>query len=177
MTIRSSKMPQNKRYSLIPIHGDCLQRIGVNNQGGGYAIIDHNATVRVGDLVHCSEITGQIVGYIKQVKEINGDSVIVGTAYLDPTRDFQFECAEIFGVVVETYGKVWNHREYIRPKATKRYSVEPQIEGEWIYGYFGKLPGTDARYRCKCSLCKGKAVEASVYCPSCGKKMKGGAQE
>lgn len=115
MTIHSRERPPKKRFTLREIYGDCLERVGVKNRGGGYAIIDANATVRVGDLVHCSRITGQINTYIKQVKAINGDSVIVGTAYLDESRDFTFEAAEIFGTVIETYSKCDHYREYIRP--------------------------------------------------------------
>lgn len=52
----------------------------------------------------------------KASKRIEGDSVIVGTAYLDSSRDFEFEAGEIMGVVVETYGKFPNnYREYVRP--------------------------------------------------------------
>lgn len=115
MTIHIRKRPPHKRFSLREIYGDCLEKVGVKNIGGGFAIIDANATVKVGDLVHCSRILGEINGYIKQVKEINGDSVIVGTAYLDESRDFTFEAAEIFGTVIETYSKTRHYREYIRP--------------------------------------------------------------
>lgn len=88
----------------------------MKNKGGGFAIVDANATVKVGDLVHCTRVAGTLNSYIKQVKEINGDSVIVGTAYLDESRDFTFEAAEIYGVVLETFGKFPNnYREYKRP--------------------------------------------------------------
>ena len=115
MTIICKAKEPKRRFSLCAIYGNCLEKLGVENAGGGYAIIDHNATVRVGDIVHCGKVTGQIGGYIKQVKEINGDSVIVGTAYFDESKDFQFEAAEIYGVVLETYGKTWQFREYARP--------------------------------------------------------------
>lgn len=120
MTLHVSKKPPNRRIYIRPIHGDCLERIGVKNKGGGYAIIDANATVKVGDLVFCSQVLGEIGGYIKQVKEINDDSVIVGTAYLDETRDFQFEAAEIMGTVLETFGKISGFREYIRPTSLRK---------------------------------------------------------
>lgn len=120
MTYHVSKRPPKKRFSLKPIYGNCLEKLGVKNEGGGFAIIDANATVRVGDLVHCSKVLGQIGGYIKQVKEINGDSVIVGTAYFDETKDFTFEAAEIFGTVIETYGKLSHWREYVRPTHSRK---------------------------------------------------------
>jgi hypothetical protein len=116
MTILNEKRPPKKRFTIEHIHGECLERIGVKNKGGGYAIIDANATVKVGDLVHCTRVAGTLNSYIKQVKEINGDSIIVGTAYLDESRDFQFEAAEIYGTVIETYSKFPNnYREYVRP--------------------------------------------------------------
>ena len=124
MTFHVSKKPPNRRIYIKPIHGDCLERIGIKNRGGGYAIIDTNAKVYVGDLVFCSRALGEIGGYIKQVKEINGDSVIVGTAYLDETRDFQFEAAEIMGTVLETFGKISGFREYVRPTHSRKKGTE-----------------------------------------------------
>lgn len=129
MTIICGKQPPEKRFTLREIYGDCLAKLGVKNTCGGYAIIDHNATVKVGDLVHCSKVTGQINGYIKQVKEINGDSIIVGTAYLDETKDFQFEAAEIYGVVIETYGKIFGFREYVRPTHLRKKKKHLTEEG------------------------------------------------
>lgn len=120
MTHFTRKSPANKRFVLREIYGDCLERVGIKNRSGGYAVIDRNARVRVGDIVHCSKMTGQIGGMLKQVKEINGDSVIVGTAYLDENADFQFEAAEIHGVVIETYNKFWGHREYVRPTHSRK---------------------------------------------------------
>ena len=124
MTIHVSERPPHKRFSFEPIYGDCLYKCGVKNNGGGFALIDANATVRVGDLVHCSKVAGQINTYIKQVKEINGDSVIVGTAYEDETRDFQFEAAEIMGTVIETYGKFSHFREYVRHDYSREVTEE-----------------------------------------------------
>ena len=115
MTHICRKVPQNKRFHLRPIHGNCLEKLGIRNEGGGYAIIDSNATAKVGDVVFCCKISGQIGGYIKQIKEINGDSIIVGTAYCDESKDFTFEAEELRGVVIETYGKLWGTREYVRP--------------------------------------------------------------
>lgn len=114
MTYHVKKRPPKRRFFIRSIYGDCLEKLGIRNIGGGYAIIDANAKVKVGDIVFCSRVLGQIGGYIKQVKEINGDSVIVGTAYLDESRDFTFEAAEIMGTVLETYGKQGG-REYVRP--------------------------------------------------------------
>lgn len=116
MTVICRDVPEYKRFQLRRIYGNCLEKLGVMNEGGGYAIIDCNAKPRVGDIVHCSKIVGQINGLLKHVKEITGDSIIVGTAYYDETKDFTFEAAEIYGVVTETYGAIFGFREYVRDK-------------------------------------------------------------
>ena len=115
MTIIRGEKDKKKRFRLHQIYGDCLEKVGVKNKGGGYAIIDRCATPKVGDLVHCKKVADTLNSYIKQVKEINGDSIIVGTAYKDESRDYSFETAEIIGVVIETYGGFPHYREYVRP--------------------------------------------------------------
>lgn len=115
MTHIHKKNPPKKRFCIEHIHGDCLERLGIKNHGGGHAIIDRNATPKVGDIVHCMKPFQNIGGYIKQVKRIEGDSIIVGTAYADPSKDFEFEAGEICGVVIETYGGFPGFREYVRP--------------------------------------------------------------
>ena len=117
MTITCKKRPPKKRFHIRHIYGNCLEKLGIRNECGGYAIVDGNATVKIGDVVHCAKTPGQIGGYIKQVKEINGDSIIVGTAYFDESKDFQFEAGEIYGVVIETYGKPFGFREYVRKRS------------------------------------------------------------
>lgn len=116
MTYFCKAKTPGKRFCLLPVHGDCLEKLGVRNVGGGFAVIDCNATPKVGDIVHCLKGAANITSYLKQVKRIEGDSVIVGTAYLDETKDYEFEASEILGVVLETYGKTFGWREYERPK-------------------------------------------------------------
>ena len=106
---------KNRRFRIRHIHGDCLEKVEIRNVGEGYAIIDCCATPKVGDIVHCLRDGANISSYIKQVKRIEGDSYIVGTAYLDETKDFEFEASEIIGVVLETYSKLSGFREYVRP--------------------------------------------------------------
>lgn len=108
-------MKRKRRYRIEQIYGNCLEKVGIRNAGGGYAIIDKNATAKVGDIVHCLRGCANISSYIKQVKRIEGDTYIVGTAYLDESKDFEFEASEILGVVLETYGKTFVYREYVRP--------------------------------------------------------------
>ncbi len=116
MTYLCNGREKNGRYSLIEFRGDCLEGEGLYIPDGGYAIIDSNAEIRVGDFVHCSRITGPVFTYVKQVKEIKGNSVIVGTCYLDKSKDFAFEAAEILGVVKEIYCKITGKRKYVRSK-------------------------------------------------------------
>lgn len=125
MTIIHYEKDKKKRFCLESIYGDCLEKLGIKNKGGGHAIVDRCGKPKVGDIVHCTRVVGTLNSYLKQVKEINGDSIIVGTAYVDETRDFSFEAAEIYGVVIETYSKFPNnYREYVRPthlrKKTKK---------------------------------------------------------
>ena len=119
---------KEKRFRIREIYGNCLERLGIRNVGGGYAIIDKCATPKVGDVVVCIRNGANLSPYCKQIKRIEGDSYIVGTAYLDESKDFEFEASEIVGVVLETYGKTWGCREYIRPthlrKETKKGGAE-----------------------------------------------------
>ena len=129
MTRIVSKQPKHKRVCLERIYGNCLERLGIYNEGGGFAIIDKNAECKVGDVVHCTKQNGNIQTFLKQVKRIEGDSVFVGTAYYDESKDFEFEAGEILGVVIETFGAHFGgYREYVRPthlrKKIKRSDTE-----------------------------------------------------
>lgn len=113
--IRKIKVDKYDRFQIREICGDCLAKIGVKNRGGGFAIIDFWGKPKVGDIVYCLRHNQNIGAYIKQVKRIEGDSIIVGTAYLDESKDFEFEAGELLGVVIETYAKGHKCREYVRP--------------------------------------------------------------
>lgn len=106
---------KGKRFSLLSICGNCLEKLGIHNEGGGYAKIDSCITPKVGDVVHCFKEGSNVGGYLKQVKRIEGDTYIVGTAYYDESKDFEFAAGEMVGVVVETYSKTWRWQEYARP--------------------------------------------------------------
>ena len=105
---------KRSRFCCKEVYGDCLEAAGLRIPNCGIAIIHRGARLRVGDLVHCTKISGALSSYIKQVKEIRGDSVIVGTAYTDPSRDFTFEAAEILGVVDSVFDKLYGYRVYVR---------------------------------------------------------------
>jgi hypothetical protein len=96
------------------IYGDCLEKVGLKIPHEGYAIIDCSITPKVGDIVHCNNSLGTVNGFIKQVKEFKGDTVIVGTAYIDESKDFTFEASEIYGVVTEVFCKLWKKQVYCR---------------------------------------------------------------
>ena len=97
------------------IQGDCLERVGLKIPHTAYAIIDCSITPKVGDLVHCDNEFGTIHGFIKQVKEFKGDTVIVGTAYEDESRDYTFEASVIYGVLTEAFDKLFGKQVYCRP--------------------------------------------------------------
>lgn len=106
---------QNKPCrELHPIKGECLEKVGLKIPHGAFAIIDCSISPQVGDLEHCDNAFGTIHGFIKQVKEIKGDTVIVGTSYIDESKDFTFEASVIYGVVTEAFCKLWNKQVYCR---------------------------------------------------------------
>ena len=110
------KPRKGREWVFAQIYGNCLERAGLHIPNKAFAIIHQGGKFKAGDFVHCTKVAGQIGGYIKQVKEINGDTVIVGTAYTDSTKDFSFEAAEILGVVTEVYDALWHDRVYKRSK-------------------------------------------------------------
>lgn len=119
--IRKKRVDRSERFVIRQIHGDCLKRIGIINNPSGYAIIDRWLMPKVGDVVHVLKHHQNIDGYIKQVKRIEGDSIIVGTAYMDVSKDYEFEAGELLGVVIETYGAFPNnYRQYIRPTSFRK---------------------------------------------------------
>lgn len=84
-------------YQLHPIGGDCLEEVGVPDKGR--ALINCQIEPKVGDLVWCDNCFGTIHGYLKQVKSIDGDEMIVQTRYRDKSRDFEFYAGVVYGVV------------------------------------------------------------------------------
>ena len=110
------KPKKEREWVIEHIYGDCLERAGLCIPHKAFAIIHQGGKFKVGDFVHCTKIAGALSSYIKQVKEINGDTVIVGTAYVDSSKDYSFEAGEIFGVVTEVYDAFWHGRVYKRKK-------------------------------------------------------------
>lgn len=85
------------------LYGDCLEAEGVIIPNGGYGVCMSGIPLKVGDLVICGKITGDCRPCCKRVIKIDGDGVIVGTAYKDESRDVVFKAAEIYSVVLGIY--------------------------------------------------------------------------
>lgn len=103
---------------LKSIKGDCLEKAGLRIPHGGWAIIDCSISPTVGDLVYCDNEFGTIHGFIKQVKEFRENTVIVGTAYEDESKDYTFEASVIYGVVTEAFCKLFGRQVYNRVEET-----------------------------------------------------------
>lgn len=90
------RLPKHE-WSLKSIQGICLEEIGIPSKGK--AVINHTIKPKVGDLVHCNNEFCTIDGFIKQVKSFDGEEMLVGTRYLDHSKNFDFYCFEFYGVV------------------------------------------------------------------------------
>lgn len=96
------------------IEGDCLEAAGLYIPNGGLAVVRKKTKIKVGDIVQCCKTPGAVGTMVKQVKSIDGDSITVGTAYKDASRDYTFVAGEIFGVVTEVFDKMWHDQIYYR---------------------------------------------------------------
>ena len=99
------------------IHGECLEKAGLRIPNGAIAIVDCSIAPIVGELVHCDNYLGTCQGFIKQIKELGDDWIIVGTSYLDESKDFTFEAYTIYGVITEAFDKFSGKRVYCRDEA------------------------------------------------------------
>lgn len=107
------KSPRKMEY----IYGPCLEKAGLIIPRGAIAIVDCSITPKVGDLVHCDNYLGTCHGFIKQIKEFGDDFVIVGTSYLDESKDFKFDAYTIYGVITEAFDKLSGKRVYCRDES------------------------------------------------------------
>ncbi len=99
------RLPKHE-YQLESIGGICLEEVGIPNKGK--AVINRTIKPRVGDLVHCNTEFCTINGCIKQVKSFDGEQMIVGTRYLDHSKNFEFYCFEFYGVVEMVFDVMGN---------------------------------------------------------------------
>lgn len=84
-------------YELRHTAGNCLEELGVPDRAK--MVVNRTIKPKVGDLVWCNNINCSIGGFIKQVKEFDGDTMIVQTRYKDKSKDFEFYVCEFYGVV------------------------------------------------------------------------------
>lgn len=113
MTLISRAKTPTRRFEMVHARGYCLAGLGILKGGSGHVIVDRDADIYVGDIVLCTRHLGSVNGYIKQVRFISDDSVVVGTAYADDRPVEEFEAAEIVGVVTDVYGEM-GFLEYTR---------------------------------------------------------------
>lgn len=104
-----------QQYTDRRIFGDCLEAEGIPSSG--IVKLEHGTEVHVGDIVHCTKYAGMISSYLKKVLEIKNGLIIVGTAYVNPEKDFSFPAAEILGVAVEVMDDnrnvVWRRSDHV----------------------------------------------------------------
>jgi len=110
---------KKRRFTLENLTGDCLEKAGVCIPNGAYAIVDHYLTPKPGDFVVCTKTPAVLNQFCKQVKTVEKDSITVGTDYADPSRNYEFEAAEIHGVVIEVYDRIFRNQIYSRKTAQK----------------------------------------------------------
>ena len=102
------------------VQGKCLEKLGLRfTNGTGYAVLDCTVKPKIGDLVHCDNTFGTIHGFIKQVRDIKDGVYIVGTAYEDDTKDFEFEASIIYGVVTYVFDAFNRNQLYERIKESE----------------------------------------------------------
>jgi len=111
---------KKKRKCIEYVHGDCLERIGVYIPRGGIAIVDSGCRPKVGNIVHVTRSSGAQSTYMKRVQSLEGGKMIVETAYSDPCRDFSFEAADLLGVVVEIYDRLFHNLIYERKRGNNK---------------------------------------------------------
>ena len=88
-----AKKPKHE-YELKSTAGSCLEEIGIPDRGR--AVINRTIKPKVGDIVWCNNAFCTINGYLKQVKSFDGEQMLVGTRYLDHSKNFDFYCFEFY---------------------------------------------------------------------------------
>ena len=149
--------------------GDCLEGLGIPSSG--IAVIDKDAEPRLFDVVHCNDSAICINGYLKELVR-TGDHPIVRTQYLDPSRNFLFLSAEIYGVLLQVLDEdrnvVWE-----RPSDPVEYA--PIRRAKWEYGSWENGHWIKGNDRCRCSACQRDFAfdPSNIWngCPHCLARM------
>ena len=104
-----------KTTKLESVYGNCLKALNIELPHGGWVVINRTLAIREGDLVQCTRMPGTLP-YIMKVQKIDDKTVIVDSCYRNSQLDFNFEAAEIYGVVTHIFDKQSGTELYRRPK-------------------------------------------------------------
>lgn len=107
----------NKSTKLESIYGNCLKALNIELSHGGWVVISRTLAIREGDLVQCTRMPGTLP-YIMKVQKIDDETIVVNSCYGSSQLDFNFEAAEIYGVVTHIFDKQSGTELYRRPKLT-----------------------------------------------------------
>ena len=105
----------NKSTKLDSVYGNCLKALKVELPHGGWVVINRVITPREGDLVQCARMPGTLP-YISKITSITKETIIVESCYGNCQQDFNFEAAEIYGVVTHIFDKQTGIELYRRLK-------------------------------------------------------------
>lgn len=108
----------NKSTKLDSVYGNCLKALNVDLNSGGWVVINRTLAIREGDLVQCTRMPGTLP-YIMKVQKIDDETIIVDSCYGNSQLDFNFEAAEIYGVVTHIFDKQSGIELYRRLKFTQ----------------------------------------------------------
>lgn len=97
-----------ERINLSHCHGDCLEGEGIYMPEGGVAVYDRGVYPKVGDIVICNHFLDSFTSYMKKVRSIQNNSLIVETNYIDSSKNFYFFAEEFIGVVLFVTDKKGN---------------------------------------------------------------------
>jgi hypothetical protein len=105
----------SKSTKLESIYGNCLKALNIELSHGGWVVTNRTLAIREGDLVQCTRMPSTLP-YIMKVQKIDDETVIVDSCYGNSQLDFNFEAAEIYGVVTHIFDKQSGTELYRRPK-------------------------------------------------------------
>lgn len=118
-TIYNEPTEKKHEKKLQSIYGECLEGAGLILPRRALVVVDATIRPEIGDFVICRNAPDALNAYCKQVKSL-GETVVVGTCYLDETRDYTFEAAVIDGVVTMVFDAVFQTLIWERSNHEKR---------------------------------------------------------
>lgn len=105
----------SKSTKLESIYGNYLKALNIELPHGGWVVINRTLAIREDDLVQCARMPGTLP-YIMKAQKIDDETVAVASCYGNSQLDFNFEAAEIYGVVTHIFDKQSGTELYRRPK-------------------------------------------------------------